>query len=218
MRNLGLRLGLRVGLATIMLAGLSYAANAAPIVDVNFQGTVENVSDPLNGTFSVGDALTGSFSYDAATPNIGFFPGIGDYFGALTSLTFTIGSYVGGLGPSSLITTRDFPGNDAIFPQTAQPAGPSIGALQPSLFFLELEDSTGTAVSSETLPLTLSLGDFDSGTWTLMFEPSQSLAIQVSGTLDLGATTAVPLPAALPLLLVGLVGLDLVGRRAHAAT
>ena len=218
MRNLGLRLGLRVGLATIMLAGLSYAANAAPIVDVNFQGTVENVSDPLNGTFSVGDALTGSFSYDVATPNNGFFPGIGDYFGALTSLTFTIGSYVGGLGSSGSITTRDFPGNDAIFPQTAQPAGADIGALQPSLFFLELLDSSGTAVSSDTLPLTLSLSDFDSGTWTLRFEPSQGLAIQVSGSLDLGATTAVPLPAALPLLLVGLVGLGLVGRGANAAT
>ena len=211
MRNLGLRLGLRVGLATIMLAGFSYAVNAAPIVSVDVQGTVTTVDDPLTGTFAIGDAFSASFSYDEATPNVGL-PPFGAYFGAMTSLAFTIGSYAGTMNAPGSIGVQDFT-TDVFSASAPQPIGPAGSPLQTEFFVLELEDSTGTAFGSDALPLAVSLGDFDSGTWSLGFEFVQGQVIFVSGTLDLGGVAAVPLPAALPLLLAGLAGLGIVGRR-----
>ena len=209
---------LKVALAAAICVGFSGAGGAAPIVDVNITGVVTEVDDPLGGEFTVGDQLSASFSYDLATPDSNsFFISLGSYIDAITSLSFTIGSYTGGLvAPGSISVGTIF--DHSFLANASQISSPSVAGLAPENFGLRLLDSTESAFASAALPAALSLADFDTRTWSLEFRLSENQLVSVSGTLDLNAVAAVPLPAALPLLLAGLVGLGVVGTRRSRAT
>src|SRR4051794_8937159 len=73
------------------LVGLPAHTSAAPIT-FNFSGTATAVNPLLIGTFTPGDTLSGSLTFDSDLVDSNPDPTVGRY-APIESLTFTLGSY-----------------------------------------------------------------------------------------------------------------------------
>jgi hypothetical protein len=204
--------------ATVVLAGLVLAATAAParggLVVIPFSGpivTASNEPGPLPG-FAVGEPVSGSLSYDPATvtavlPQSN--PGIVSYHLPVNLQVVVSGaSRFSGL-TEAVADVRDLgpSGGDALSFQ-------SLGS-SPA-FLLMLQDRTGTALASTTLPATLDLAAFS----IRSFGYAERIAGQGrSFRIDFGpepaVTPSVPEPATGVLALAGLAaaGCWATGRR-----
>ncbi|WP_186406020.1 PEP-CTERM sorting domain-containing protein [Candidatus Accumulibacter aalborgensis] len=69
----------------------SARANA---VTFNFTGRAYAVNAPWDSFFSVGDSVTGSYTFESTTPDLNAEPGIGDYLNALIGLTISVGGTI----------------------------------------------------------------------------------------------------------------------------
>ncbi len=170
-RNLKLLLVSAVfGLAALsIMAGSSRAA----LINYNFTGTAQTIvtGTPLDGTFSLGQSVSGSFVLDTSAPDINADPASGIFAGAITSISITIGSYSASATGGDAFTDNDFPEdrveiaaflNVGPFVGSASIAGPSVGGLDLGGILLSLQDSTLTALTSDALPSPISLTGFDS--------------------------------------------------------
>jgi len=166
-----------VTFAVALVAGGAAQNVQAKLITFNFEGDVTYVGDKLLGTFNVGDKLSGSYTFDSATPDIVTDPVFGDYY-ALKALNFTVGTYTGTLGAGTrvievvnnytdIISTTDW------YRVLNNPfSGPNVGGLPPSDFLLYLQDTTAAVFSSDALPITppdLSL--FDEKVFDVRFGP-----------------------------------------------
>jgi len=189
-------------------------ADATPIT-FNFAGNVASVDSSLGSTFSVGQTLSGSYTFESTTADSEVDPAFGLYGNALTTLSFTIGSYIGtlGVGASEFAVSNSPPpptGIGDFYDLTADPvSGPSVGSDPPKTFALRVRDDTASALSSDALPVTPpDLAIFTSTTWFLLFDSGA----QVGGPLT-SLTLAIPEPSSLVLFIYGLAGLALWARR-----
>ena len=188
----------------IVSLGLIFISSAqAAIVSYNFTADrIFVIGTPTSGSLAETAAsfatISGTISYDTATPNVGVF-GFGSY--STGSLLFDQFGLPGG-GSYSTTTANNLFGYDGL----SLTYGLSSERLTVNASFI---DSTRTLLSSAALPLFLSLTD-----------PFASIIISQGRRRDrstvsfnLTSLSAVPLPGALPMLLGTLAGATFLRRR-----
>jgi hypothetical protein len=145
----------------------------AETLTVSFFGAVTTVPTELSSTFFVSDPITGSFEIDSLSQDVDADPTIGSYIGPST-FSFEFGSYQatapGGRGGDSVsVINRPFNGSGTSgdrFGFNGLCGGVSCIAADVDAYFLtnmslRLLDSTATAFSSDALPTSLDINDFD---------------------------------------------------------
>lgn len=172
-------------LATIMVMVLASSATRAAQQTVLFEGTVTGftqitgslATDLASLGVTVGATITGSYAYDSEAPDqigsacAGLYP--------TTAISFSIGSFAGAGGALILITEHHLPDCFVTPPDDAYQVTaadiPSPGSIDTITYpdydfdFL-LEDSTGTAFDSDSLPTSApDLLNFDSQSGFIRF-------------------------------------------------
>ena len=191
----------------LLFASIATTPATAALVTFNFTGTVSNVGNKLNtnpATFSTGQAVSGSYTFNSATVDSVGGGHVGLYNNTISNLVVHIGSYTATLGAGSNFIEVD---NKATFDRytlQAPVTGSLVNGRSPSFFEIKLNDTSHTAFSNDHLPTSPpSLGSFTTETFRLVFTGQG--AATVSGVLT--SLTAVPLPAAVILFGAGLVAL-----------
>lgn len=208
----------KLAIAAAILAGgvLGSASQGhAAQITVNFSGTVSGVSAGVASGFSVGDALSGSYTFESTTPATGSSNSDFAVFNALTGLSFTVNAYAASSNGAPEIQIDDPPGGPDRYGLVARASdgltGPNVNGLSVFAFGFRLDDSTGTAFSDALLlPTSLSLGDFDSTSFFLFFDGFNEL---VSGTITGISFVGVPEPALLALFGASVLAAGVVARR-----
>ena len=184
------------------LALFATPAGAATIT-VTFTGSVTFVSPQIaSGPFEAGDAISGSFQIDSATPDGEADPTEGSYEGAVSSLTFSFGGYAGTGAGENELHMRDGEGFvvDNFFVQSAF-AGSDVAGFPPQLFHFDLGDVENTVFTSDAVPASLDLADFEVRGLFIGFLDGSSVHA-VNGTIT-AFTYTVPEPGALGMLALG---------------
>lgn len=222
-----------------MAAFVSFAvpASAAPIT-FNFTAQITQVHASLLGDATVGDILSGSFTYESLTPDSVASPSVGGYTGAITSFSYS-GGAIAGNGAGSIGIGNNQPAGD-IFTALDASSFSGVSASGSMDFRLELRDNDATALANDSLPgsagffgggnfsgvsdsamiqLTLSDGAFSGVSAEALIDPSAAFGL-ITGIDALiltltthGGSGQVSEPAILALFGFGAAGMVLVNRR-----
>ena len=198
-----------LGAAALSLI-LSSTANAA-IVTVDWSGMV--TSTPIDPVVAIGDAITGSFSYDNTT--VGGIPLGPTAFSYSTNhiSSFLVNSLSGSRDDQNIVIFDNSGGADGV--QSRGLAGGYTGSTLASnsvtQIFIQFGDTSGAVFSGTTLPSTLNDANFDlkSGFLSLSGFSSTADRINFNVTSFTTSVAPVPVPAAVWLMgsaLAGLVG------------
>jgi hypothetical protein len=219
-------------IATTALCGV---ASAAPIT-FYYSGAITNVSG-TPGTFSVGQSVSGSYTFDTSTPATIAASNLSLYLVAATG-TLNIAGLSGSTQSyqnSFFVVNNTAPGGG----QDRLAFGSLVGTLSGQISVsntltpvmlalqnvtIDLRDASGTALTNTDLPLTVpDLSSFSSRTGTAMFyevfgpDQGQFGNVQFSlDTLTASPSAGVPTPGALALLGFGLLGLGGLRRKKAA--
>ncbi len=161
--------GAVIGIA--LLAGLPTMARAT-LITYNFSGTVDTVDPALASTFSTGQTLTGSYTFDSTIAATGTSTSASAVFDALTSVSFTVGSYSASSTATQEIQVEN--GATDTYAVVSRKSdglnGADVAGLPLSLFTIRLDDSSGTVFSDALiLPTSLVLSNFSSKAFFLDF-------------------------------------------------
>jgi hypothetical protein len=170
-------------------------------VTYSFTGIVDEVHPQLESTFSEGQSLLGSYTVNIADPNIN--PRMGHY--EVTNFSLNVVGYTATIGPSGQMQIQDkSTGFDRMDGSVSAPIGQRVDGLSLRQFDIGISGPE-SLFNSDALPMTHpSLSSFNKlNQFPLLL--GEGLGRSVSGTLT--SLSAVPLPAAVILLGVGLVAL-----------
>ncbi|HKY06936.1 MAG TPA: PEP-CTERM sorting domain-containing protein, partial [Candidatus Binatia bacterium] len=190
-------------LAIAILIAVHYAPAGASPITFSFSGTLVFVDPSLSGTFSPGQTISGTYTFESTTPDSDpGNPNFGGYPGANTNLSFVAGSYTGSFGGPAFNATNvglSFPGPFDVYQVNIPLAGPNVGSATPFQFALDIRDLDQTALASDALPLTPpDLALFETRAITLIFDDNSFVVA------SLDSLQQVPEPSALFLLVVGI--------------
>ncbi len=167
---------------------------------------INDYADLLEGNISVGDIITGSYSYDSDTPDTNPSDTVGDYrhYDQPYGINLSIGSLVFQTDPDNVNFLVEVANNhiysswDGYLAKSYNNLALSNG-VHIGMIYWELQDSSGMALSDISLPTTPpALEDWDYGLGLLItFGPRDSSGIQAR------VTSAVPEPATVLLLTLG---------------
>ncbi len=169
----------------------NYVVTEPPDVptQVSFSATVTEVHAPLAGTISIGDSISGSYTFDPSTPDFSSNPDFGTYF-AVTQFDALVGSYLASATGNNINVNNDTGGKDE-YDVIAQPpslVGAPVGGLQISMLLLELTDETMSAFSDDSLPIFVDLADFDTARVVLRFGDSPDFSFVIASLDNLTVT------------------------------
>src|SRR5258706_2383304 len=139
---------------TTTVLGPLTPAKAAPIT-LTYNGTL--VAGDQANSFNIGDPFHVTFTFESSTPDTSPDPTVGQY-AAVTTLSFTVGSYSGFLTtPAPIQVGNDYTAQGGskdyfnILSFGSAVHGPAVGDRTPSQFILQFEDITHTAFGSDAL-------------------------------------------------------------------
>lgn len=241
-RHFGFNCVPAIALAAVLAMVTSTIVKATPI-NVAFTGKIQSLTtlgtpgaSSLQGTFGIGNAVSGLLTYDTAAPITILAAGTGSKGQSATALT-SFSLTINGLDYTStggLTSTQNdaqngslSPFRDAvIFKATSGIAGPAVGGLSANLLQFSLGTQILTTLANANLP-TASLinalfanNEFDESTNFIGYDNVEDEFARFS-ILSVNATSVgvVPLPAALPLYGTGLAIMGFIGwRRKQKAT
>jgi Ca2+-binding RTX toxin-like protein len=143
-----------------------------------FMGNVTNLSEPWNCGINIGDTWSLTIYFDPNTEDTHTNTSTGEYH-AVTRYSLSVGCGLDEATIESQTTTIEI--------WNAAPGGTDLYAVyfpvEGGLMFMWMEDPTGTAITSEDLPLggQLDISDFSSFNFVFLFSFSKS----INGTIDL---------------------------------
>jgi hypothetical protein len=174
---------------TVFLPGI-FGLNIASAAEITFYftGTVNYVGPGM--PFDNTQTLTGWYSFESTTPDIDpDDPTWARYVNAITSFSFTVGSYTGGFNSGQFgdigVLNDYLVGGGGPFSHISDEywadcwyCGPDLSEELPFMYFVMiLSDSTAAALSDESLQLTPpDVSSMDYNHWTLNFDDSASTA------------------------------------------
>ena len=173
--------GARILIAFLLTASPAYAACPSPSAgSATYQvvGVVTAVA-PFPVPFVLpGDPFTATFAIDPSTADTESDPTIGDYPGAVSCYTFTIGGNL--VQGSGRVVVRNLLGVDDVFVGDTAPMV-SLGGLLPFQFTLtRLDDASGTALANDALPVLTEFSPVSTQQFILGFvDPSLTFAFVV---------------------------------------
>ena len=197
-------------------------AQAAPITFF-FQGEVTNLTQSVDRQFAIGQAITGAITYEPTTADVVPSSGSGFFPGAVSAFVVDIGTYraenanLGAIGTAN----DNALGQDAVN-FVAEFKGADVNGQSPNFIRLTLFDAGGTALTSDGLPGSFAaLLPFPTIGLDISFDPINTRFASAAGVISAlsaepftQATSHVPEPSTLAVMLAGLVGFGLVmGRR-----
>ncbi len=194
----------------------------------NYTGTVISVDAELSGTFSVGDSLSGSYTFESTTAARTGSTSQFAVFDALSSASYTVASYTATSTAAPEIQVDDVMNADrygVISRVSDGLTGADVAGIPLIADSFRLDDNTGMVFNTALdLPTSLDLNDFSSSLFFLQFFASESNQLySVVGTLEtleLQQPGVVPEPSSFILASIGVVALGFVGvrrRRNHLA-
>lgn len=205
------RLALAAAVLTCLMAPA--AVNAVTIFGT-FEGTVSTVDPPLSFV-EPGDAVIVNFQFESDAEDAAADPNLGIYNGPFENGSFQVGSFFTdeGFGLSGINVYNDiFNGGDLYTVGGGAVPG---GVFPAPGFIFDLIDSTANALSDDSLPTSISLDDFDIRRFLFEFftpvEDDLFVTSRVEGNVT--AISFVPEPTAGFLILAGVLGLGVAGRR-----
>lgn len=211
-------------LASIVVAILLVAWSAparADLITFSFAGTVDSVDPALAGTFSAGQTLTGTYTFESTTAARAGSTSTFAVFDALKNLNFTLGSYAAtSIGAPEIQVDNNPPPTDhdryAVLSRASDGlTGPSVAGQMLDSFAFRLDDSTNTVFSDAlVLPTSLNLSSFDNRQFFIFFTDGTTPSV-VSGRIT--SLRAVPEPSSVVMLGVGALGLLGYGLHRRAA-
>ena len=202
MRSLGFSHASGLVFALLIVSATSCEAVAIPIT-FRIEGTVDTVPVALSSDFDTSQTLSGNYTFDSTTPDLNpSNPNQGQYVG--TGVSFAVGpSRV--TGPAVVLNVSTglkatYSLNAGAGTGTGSLVGPSIAGLPVDEFEIFLNDTSGSALSSDALPLIpLSLGLFDTNRWSLSFDdgsgPGRGPAVDGTLTSISSFTENIPIAA-----------------------
>lgn len=219
-----MRMGTGLG---VLLAFLIAAQNVSAVpITFAFSGTTTLVgADVDDGTVSIGESVSGQFTFESDTPDSDGSTDVGSYLSAITAAEFTFGTYSGTAGSGNISVRDDYVtgfGTFDIFGALGMAAitGSDVNGRALENFNLQLLDDTLTMLSSDALPTTAPSpfrNDNANTTFLLLqFEPVLStniVAAQIRATVDSVSLVAtdpepsVPEPSTILLFAASIVGL-----------
>ncbi|MYM37814.1 PEP-CTERM sorting domain-containing protein [Duganella qianjiadongensis] len=232
----------------LLLAGLALAGSSnAAVLQFDFTAKIQEMvqfspltfaggmvsSSDLNGsTVSVGDAISGHFTYDTSTAQISNVGGLAMFSAAAAqnALNAAIGTTSLGLDHALSNTTTVQVGNNVAGLKGADSFGianVSANGQASQMMALMLFDSTGHAFSDSTLPAALDFSAFGTSTFYYTYSSASTHAMMgANGSLTSltvtqlptggNPTTPVPEPETYAMLLAGLGLLGWTARRRQA--
>jgi len=197
-------------LSAALLLGLAAPAEAS-ILTFSWTGTVTQVDAPLASGATIGDPGSGSFQIESTTPDSAASADFGDYPGP-QNMTITLGDITAtsALGTIGGLSVFDFT-FDGIELDTGPWSGAPIGSFALQFAALNMEDADATTFSSDAIPTSLTLADFEIRLFRIGFRDGEAFA-QVQGVVE-SITITVPEPSSRALLVSG--ALALLMRRAR---
>lgn len=199
------------GCAALLLALAAPAAGAATLT-VTWTGHVTSVDSALSSTFTVGDPASGSFQIETTTPDSDPAANHGQY-DALVNMSITLSGITATSAAPTLGGLSIFDSAPGVFVDgLEQDAGPWVGDDIGSLRFfsangLNLEDQQSTAFTTDAIPTSLDLSQFEIRNFGLNYFEGE-LLVQARAFAD-SITFTVPEPGALALLALGAAGVAL---------
>jgi len=176
-------------------------------------GVVGAASLDLRGQFPIGQPFTYTFTLDTAIPDSDPSAFRGFYVNGLTSSSGSIGTYHFSTGAGNLEITNAFMNDSfSIFSRTVTGLAAGVDTLAAIGFILA--DTTGTAFSSDAVPLSLNLPAFNhlNKLNPLFFKPDNTIVEVIAGVREVAVSESIsqtPIPAAFPLFATGLGALGL---------
>jgi hypothetical protein len=154
-----------ISVMVVVLCGLSVPKAQAELITINITATVDIVEDSgnyLEGKIHIGDTITGSYTYESTTLDSNPLPNGGAYWHYTTpaGISLSVGGFEFRTNPDSvnfvIEITNDYPPNDDYFVSSNNNLTLSNGTTVTYVSW-HLGDSTGTALSGDTLPVTAPL-------------------------------------------------------------
>lgn len=143
---------------------------------LTFSRVVISVDPDLLGTFTIGQTLTGSYSFNPSTPPVLGSTSSFAVFNALSSLSFTVGSYSASSTAAPEIQVDNAPGapNDryAVVSRASEGlSGPDVNGIALEGFAFRVDDASNTVFDTALeLPDSVNLQDFDSSAFFIFFD------------------------------------------------